>query len=144
MKGSNAVTDSDEIVFIRSRLETDSRTLNLMESSAFNFADFRGNAKFKENSLNVFGNGAQITPVKQLVHVVEELLTNVSSCSVLDGPVGANQLSTQTVKILMDIKWLPNDDEIKTKVKVMLLVPHKLMGRHAVLSYPCLLTLDTR
>ena len=75
-----------------------------MQRRAFSFADIGDNyAKFKKNFLNVFGNGAQTTLVKKLVHVVEELLTNAFSCFVWDGLVGAHQLFTQIIKILMDI-----------------------------------------
>ncbi len=87
---SSITEDHDKIAFIRSRLLPGSRTLIMMQSSAFTHTNYDA---FKKNVIKIFLEGNKTSIVKQVPHTVETL-KNTSTKPIWDNNNNNNNNNT--------------------------------------------------
>ncbi len=115
---SSITEDHDKITFIRSCLLPGSRSLLMMQSSAFASADIGTNHDaFKKMFIfKIFFRGKQNKHC-QIAHIVETLQKNASTKPIWDGMIEANQLAIDCIKTLKDTKWVENSQMLEDNLK---------------------------
>ena len=110
MTVDKVITDGDKIAFFRSHLVPGSRAWCLMQSWDYSYSDTVPDyATLKKQFLTILGSEADVTLLQQIIHVVEEVQGDASTCSLWDGLVGANQLANKCIKSLHDNQWFQGD-----------------------------------